>query len=128
MSVSGRFCSRFFRERCYLGVIAGYQREWRIAISQMHAATVVNPNLAPAWSNLATAYIQIGEFTNARECAHRAITIDSRNPIYWMTSAFAHLALADTVAATEAVEAALRADANFAPATSLKAVLTDRSQ
>jgi len=101
------------------GVIAGLQGRRRDAALQLEAATYFNPGLAQAWSNLSTAYLQIGQRDSAVAAAGRAVRLVPGNPIYLCTRAASYLALADTVAALADTKAALAADSVFAPARGL---------
>lgn len=68
------------RARMILGESFRIAERYDDAIREYKAATEQQPNLAPAWAGLATAYSAAGDDENAMKTATRSLSIDPNDP------------------------------------------------
>ncbi len=65
------------------------QQDWTSAIQQYRAATVLNPNMADYWFELATAYQTTGDVSGQKFAVERAIHADPKDPqVAWQAANF----------------------------------------
>ncbi|MDX2032612.1 MAG: protein phosphatase 2C domain-containing protein [Blastocatellia bacterium] len=61
----------------YIGRINADEKKFDDAIRHLKQATEIDPTMSDAWSNLAFAYLAVGQKSNAMDCLQRAIKLDS---------------------------------------------------
>ncbi len=72
---------RLKRERSKRAVTLAMQSQWREAVAANKSIIEDFPNDADAYNRLGKAYMELGEYSSAREAYSRAIEIDANNII-----------------------------------------------
>jgi len=99
------------------------------AIASFREATRLNPQAAPAWDRLGSAYSMIGELDAAIEAGRRAVELDPREGQAWNNLGVSYALKGDADAALAATRRAVKLDPDHAEArNNLGNLLFDRGE
>lgn len=65
----------------FIGEVYFRRRQWQRALQAYQNSTQANPNDADVWAAICLCYLALGQTTEARNALHRALCIDSHNPL-----------------------------------------------
>lgn len=111
-----------------IGTIRGRAGDAQAAIEYLTEALKLDPALNEARTNLASALVQTGRFREAIEQTELVIREDAAGALTWYLTAVAHANLGNLESALIAADSALSISPGYAPAISLKQLLSNQKE
>ncbi len=111
-----------------IGTIRGRVGDARSAIQYLTEALEFDPTLNEARTNLASAFVQTGQFRKALDQTEVVIAEGVAGALAWYLTAVAHANLGNLESALSAADSALAISPAYAPAISLKALVSEQKE
>ena len=111
-----------------IGTIKGRTGDTQAAIDYLKSSLDLDPSLTEARTNLASALVQAGRFSEALEQTEAVIPDGSAGALTWYLNAVSQANLGNVNAALESLDSALSITPEFAPAINLKELISNQKE